>query len=127
MSVNDEQISGLAQPGALLVRHRWATCTECGNHFPMIAGDPAATDAKMRRCQSDAEKIELLARMSTLSERERAVMLRIARGQMPLVMASEMGIDVKTVSTYRARLMEKLNLASNAETAVAVYKAGLLQ
>lgn len=124
MSVNNEQLAPM--PSTYQVRYRWATCGECGNHFP-VTNDSSALEARLRRVQLDAERIEILARVTTLSEREHAVMLRIARGRMPMAIAEELGIDVKTVSTYRARLMDKLNLTSNAEIAVAVYKAGLLQ
>ncbi len=52
-----------------------------------------------------------------LSERELQVFTRIARGISPAVMASELGLSVKTVSTYRARILEKMNMRSNAEIA----------
>ena len=52
-----------------------------------------------------------------LSERELQVFTRIARGVSPAVMADELGLSVKTVSTYRARLLEKMGMRSNAEIA----------
>jgi len=52
-----------------------------------------------------------------LSERELQVFTRIARGISPAVMASELGLSVKTVSTYRARILEKMSMRSNAEIA----------
>ncbi len=52
-----------------------------------------------------------------LSERELQVFTRIARGISPAVMANELGISVKTVSTYRARILEKMAMRSNAEIA----------
>lgn len=52
-----------------------------------------------------------------LSERELQVFTRIARGISPAVMANELGLSVKTVSTYRARILEKMNMRSNAEIA----------
>lgn len=52
-----------------------------------------------------------------LSERELQVFTRIARGISPAVMANELGLSVKTVSTYRARILEKLGMRSNAEIA----------
>jgi DNA-binding NarL/FixJ family response regulator len=52
-----------------------------------------------------------------LSERELQVFTRIARGISPAVMASELGLSVKTVSTYRARILEKMAMRSNAEIA----------
>jgi two-component system, NarL family, invasion response regulator UvrY len=52
-----------------------------------------------------------------LSERELQVFTRIARGVSPAVMANELGLSVKTVSTYRARILEKMAMRSNAEIA----------
>lgn len=52
-----------------------------------------------------------------LSERELQVFTRIARGVSPAVMAAELGLSVKTVSTYRARILEKMGMRSNAEIA----------
>jgi len=52
-----------------------------------------------------------------LSERELQVFTRIARGISPAVMANELGLSVKTVSTYRARILEKMAMRSNAEIA----------
>lgn len=52
-----------------------------------------------------------------LSERELQVFTRIAKGISPAVMANELGLSVKTVSTYRARILEKMNMRSNAEIA----------
>ena len=52
-----------------------------------------------------------------LSERELQVFTRIARGISPAVMANELGLSVKTVSTYRARILEKMSMRSNAEIA----------
>jgi len=52
-----------------------------------------------------------------LSERELQVFTRIARGVSPAVMANELGLSVTTVSTYRARILEKMGMRSNAEIA----------
>lgn len=49
-----------------------------------------------------------------LSDREHEVLCRIARGQAVSQIADELALSVKTVSTYRARLLEKLHLANNA-------------
>lgn len=54
---------------------------------------------------------------SRLSEREVQVFTRIARGVSPAVMAMELGLSVKTISTYRARILEKMKMRSNAEIA----------
>lgn len=51
----------------------------------------------------------------TLSDREYSVLLMIGNGQAVGEIANELALSVKTVSTYRARILEKLNLKTNAE------------
>lgn len=62
-----------------------------------------------------------------LSEREWEIMLAIAKGESPALTANRLGLSVKTVSTYRARIVQKTGLRSNAEIAVAAYKQGLIK
>jgi two-component system, NarL family, invasion response regulator UvrY len=50
-----------------------------------------------------------------LSNREYQVMLLIATGKAPKEIADELSLSVKTVGTYRTRILEKLNLKNNAE------------
>ncbi len=50
-----------------------------------------------------------------LSERETQVMLHIAHGKTVGEIGELLSLSVKTVSTYRARLLEKLNLENNAQ------------
>ncbi len=50
-----------------------------------------------------------------LSDREFEVMRGIASGRGVSDIASQMHLSVKTVSTYRARLLEKMGMATNAE------------
>jgi two-component system invasion response regulator UvrY len=51
----------------------------------------------------------------TLSDREFQVLRLIADGKSVTEIAAELSLSVKTVSTYRARLLEKMNLSTNAE------------
>jgi two-component system, NarL family, invasion response regulator UvrY len=62
-----------------------------------------------------------------LSERELQVFLRLARGETISRMAEAMALSVKTVSTYRARVMEKMKLASNSDLTYYALKNGLIQ
>lgn len=54
---------------------------------------------------------------SRLSEREFQVMLRLASGQRVGDIADALSLSVKTVSTYRSRILEKLSVSTNAEVA----------
>jgi two-component system invasion response regulator UvrY len=60
------------------------------------------------------EERELLPH-ETLSRREYQVMCLIASGRTVSEVARELALSVKTVSTYRARVLEKLHVKNNAE------------
>jgi DNA-binding NarL/FixJ family response regulator len=62
-----------------------------------------------------------------LSEREFQVFLRLAQGETIGHMAQGMSLSVKTVSTYRTRVMEKMGLASNSDLTYYALKNGLIQ
>ena len=62
----------------------------------------------------------------SLSERETQVFLRLATGASVSSIAEALNLSVKTVSTYRSRLLEKLEVASNAELAAYALRKGLL-
>ncbi|MCE4537210.1 response regulator transcription factor [Pelomonas sp. P7] len=62
-----------------------------------------------------------------LSERELQVFLRLAKGETVGDMAKAMFLSVKTVSTYRSRVLEKINLATNSDLTYYALKNGLIQ
>jgi DNA-binding NarL/FixJ family response regulator len=62
-----------------------------------------------------------------LSERELQVFLRLAQGQTVGQMAEAMFLSVKTVSTYRTRVLEKLKLQTNSDLTYYALKNGLIQ
>jgi two-component system, NarL family, invasion response regulator UvrY len=51
----------------------------------------------------------------TLSNREFQVMQMMGQGKTAMEIAEELSLSVKTISTYRARILKKMNLKSNAE------------
>ncbi len=62
-----------------------------------------------------------------LSEREFQVFLRLAKGETIGHLAQSMSLSVKTVSTYRTRVMEKMALGSNSDLTYYALKNGLIQ
>ena len=62
-----------------------------------------------------------------LSEREYTVMIQISHGKSAKEIAGEMGLSTKTVRTYRARMMRKLGLRSDAEVIRYVLGNGFSQ
>jgi two-component system invasion response regulator UvrY len=63
----------------------------------------------------------------TLSDREYQVMTMLATGKSVTDIATELSLSVKTVSTYRARILEKLGLDSTAEIMRYAIEQGLVE
>ena len=61
-----------------------------------------------------------------LSDREYQVLCMIASGKTVTEVAQELALSVKTISTYRVRLLEKLNMKNNAELTRYAIKEGLV-
>lgn len=72
------------------------------------------------------EKKAAADRLDTLSAREREVLLLLVRGHTNLQVAEALAVSVKTVETYRARLLDKLGLRSRAELVQYALDRGLL-
>lgn len=62
----------------------------------------------------------------SLSDREFQVMCMIASGKRLKEMAAELCLSAKTVSTYRARVLEKMGMDNNAELTYYAVKNGLI-
>jgi DNA-binding NarL/FixJ family response regulator len=63
----------------------------------------------------------------TLSEREFQVMVMLAKGKSVTEISKEIIISDKTVSTYRARILEKMNMKKNAELTIYAIKNNLIE
>jgi DNA-binding NarL/FixJ family response regulator len=61
-----------------------------------------------------------------LSDREFQVLCMIASGKTVGQIAGELGLSVKTISTYRVRILEKLQMKNNAEITRYAIKQGLV-
>ena len=105
------------------------------------AGDPAELIAAVRtvaqgRKYVTPEVAQMLADSvarptpeaahATLSERELQTLLKIASGKRLSDIAEELMLSPKTVSVYRARVLEKLGLANNAELTVYAIRNNLV-
>lgn len=60
-----------------------------------------------------------------LSDRELDVLRKIASGKTVSEIAQELSLSVNTISTYRSRILEKLNLHNNAEITRYAFDNGL--
>jgi two-component system response regulator NreC len=64
--------------------------------------------------------------LDTLSEREREVLVLVAQGHTSQQIADRLFLSVKTIESYRSRLMTKLGLSGRAELTRFAIDAGLL-
>ena len=62
----------------------------------------------------------------TLSDREYQIMRMIASGKKVGQIAKELSLSIKTVSTYRARILEKMRMNTNAQLTFYAIKNGLV-
>lgn len=65
------------------------------------------------------------ARVDNLSQRQRAVLLGILRGQPNKIIAWELTLSIRTVEAYRAQMFSKLGVRSTAEAVRLAIAAGL--
>jgi DNA-binding NarL/FixJ family response regulator len=63
----------------------------------------------------------------TLSEREFQVFLRLAQGETITSIGTTLSLSVKTVSTYRSRILEKMALSSNSDLTYYALKHELIK
>jgi DNA-binding NarL/FixJ family response regulator len=64
---------------------------------------------------------------AALSQREFQILCKLAVGRSVSEIARELCISVKTVSTYRARILEKMNFSTNADLTAYALRNGLMQ
>lgn len=75
---------------------------------------PSMTKALLGDLMGEAKPIGPREPIGLLSERELHVIKQVARGHTNQEIAEKLSLSVKTVETYRARAMEKLELSSRA-------------
>ena len=108
-------------------------CKECapeqliGAIRTVVAGrryvSPALGDQLAGDLSGDTQK----AMHTELSEREFQVFCKLAAGQAVSEIANELFLSVKTVSTYRSRILEKMGMKTNANLTYYAIKHGLIQ
>lgn len=82
--------------------------------------DPTLVDALIARGDIASEPWD-----AALTPREREVMARLCAGQRLYEIAHALSVSIKTVGTHKARLMEKLQVRTNAELIRLGHQHGL--
>jgi two-component system, NarL family, invasion response regulator UvrY len=78
--------------------------------------------AELARPQGSAQALH-----ETLSSREFQIFRKLAAGQSATEIGEELHISIKTVSTYRSRVLEKMHLKTNADLTYYAIKNSLLE
>jgi DNA-binding NarL/FixJ family response regulator len=68
-----------------------------------------------------------LARVDTLSDREREVLTLLGSGESNAELARRLFVSEATVKTYVSRLLTKLDLTNRTQAAILAHEAGLLE
>jgi DNA-binding NarL/FixJ family response regulator len=89
-------------------------------------GGKYISETLAERLATDVGGDQLASRHDRLSDREFDVMRGIASGSSVSEIAAQMHLSVKTVSTYRTRLLEKMGMSTNAELTRYALENGLV-
>ena len=81
----------------------------------VLAGGRYVSAALAEKLASDLREGTNLTPHEILSDREYQILQMIASGKTVTNIAEELALSVKTVSTYRARVLEKTGMRNNAE------------
>lgn len=92
----------------------------------MLRGSRYISETLAERLAADVGAASAASPHEKLSDREFDVMRGIASGRSVSEIAAQMHLSVKTVSTYRTRLLEKMGMSSNAELTRYALEAGLV-
>lgn len=89
-------------------------------------GGRYVSEAMAERLAADVGRKAIDSPHERLSDREFEVMRGIASGRSVSEIADQMHLSVKTVSTYRTRLLEKMGMTTNAEITRYAIQHGLV-
>ena len=81
----------------------------------LLAGGKYVSESLAQILVADLEAGDGQAPHDLLSDREFEVMLMIASGKTVTEIGKKLSLSVKTISTYRRRILEKMGLRSNAD------------
>jgi two-component system, NarL family, invasion response regulator UvrY len=92
----------------------------------VVRGGKYVSSSLAEKLVFDLETDTSKAAHEILSDREYQVLCMIASGKTVSEIAAELALSVKTISTYRVRLLEKLKMKNNAELTRYAIKTGLV-
>jgi DNA-binding NarL/FixJ family response regulator len=98
----------------------------------VAAGDTLLAPAIARRLVEaqlgeSGARVALRPRFDALTERERDITRRLARGHSNAALADEIGLSEATVKTHVTRLLTKLGVRSRVQAVVLAYESGFVR
>jgi len=103
-------------PGELISAIRRVSCGR--KYVSLQLAEKLASDLETDKGRQLHEK---------LSDREYQVLCMMASGKRAMEIATDLCLSVKTISTYRSRILEKMRMKSNAELTHYAIKHGLIE
>ena len=92
----------------------------------VLAGGKYISAAVAEKLVLDLENAADKPPHENLSDREYQIMCMIAAGREVGEIASELSLSIKTISTYRARILEKMRMSTNAQLTFYAIKNSLV-
>lgn len=92
----------------------------------LVAVIRVALSKDVRRQSAQSERDIIQSRLRSLTPRERQVFDLVIKGLLNKQIAAELGASEQTIKVHRARVMEKMAVASVAELVQAAVKIGVL-
>jgi two-component system response regulator FixJ len=92
----------------------------------MVAAVQSVFAESRKDADRQAQRQELIARLATLTPRERDVLNGLVAGNPNKIIAYNLGISPRTVEIYRANVMTKMKSASLSELVRMALRAGIL-
>lgn len=95
------------------------------NHVRLFEAIDAAFTQQAHTQRVVTRRSQAIAKINSLSQRERDVLIGLMDGRSNKVIAHDLGISPRTIEIYRAKLMEKFNARTLSEALGIAFAAGL--
>lgn len=95
------------------------------SHVRLLDAVELALTQQAEQLAFETRRTMAQAKIDSLSQRERDVLVGLINGNSNKLMAHELGISPRTVEIYRAKLMEKMEVRSLSEVLTIAFAAGL--
>lgn len=128
LSMHSEEQYGLRalKAGASGFMNKESATSELVTAVSRITGGRRYVSASLAEMLAADQTHDQAAPISILSDREMQVFQLIARGRTVTEISTEMNLSANTISTYRSRILEKLNLKNNAQLIRYAIDAGVV-